>query len=162
MVLGAVSAPSLMGNFAAKEAAMDMSAPRSGEPAEALMDAAEDQSVYHTVETESAINEDGKSAANPAEKPVTSAVPGNSAETPTYSEKPETTLYVGELLLEGPVEMLDEYEGAASSDGNVTYLVPAAVFADVLELLETEKPVGYAYTAGTPDAELGRIIVQSN
>ena len=160
VVLGAVSAPSLMGNFSTKEAAADMSAPRNGAPTEALMDAVEDSCEYYA--GDSAVVAQSKSESAPAEKPAASAVPGNPAEVFTYGGAFDAELYVGELILERPLKMLEEYKGAVCSDGTVTYLVNAGVFTEVFNLLETEKPVGYHYTAGNPDAELGKIIVQSN
>ena len=162
VVLGAVSAPSLMGNFAPKsDAAMEIAYARDTVPSEALMDAVEDQSVHYVTDADSAIKTESKTEASMAE-PAPGAAPGNPAEVPTSGEKPKVELYVGELILEGSLEMLEKYNGTACSDGTVVYLLPSDVFADMLELLEKEKPVGYAYTAGTPDAERGRIVVQSN
>ncbi len=159
VVLGAVSAPSLMGNFSAKESAADVSVPRNAAPAEAMMDAVDDQYMYST---ESSVEAQGKAETAPAEKPVASTAPDNSAKNFTCGEAFNPEHYVGELILEGPLKILEVHEGAACSDGTVTYLVPAEVFAEVFNLLEAEKPVGYYYTAGNPNAELGKIIVQSN
>ena len=163
VLLGAVSAPSLMGNFSAtKDASPEMAYTRNDNASETLMDAVEDQSVYYTAEIESAIKDHSKAEVAPAEKPVTSAVPDGPAEAPTYGEYPNAERYVGLLILEGPLEMLKEYEGTACSDGTVTYLVPSEVFDGVFNLLEAEKPVGYYCAAGNPNAELGKIVVQSN
>ena len=156
VLLGAVSFPSLMGNFTAKEdAAMDMSYARENAPAEAIMDMGDPESAYCT---EAEFQTQSKPQAPCAGEDGTEA-PGA---IPAPSAAPETVLYVGELVLEDTLDLLNEYEGAACSDGTVTYLVPADAFADVLKLLETEKPVGYIYTAGIPDAQLGKITVQSN
>ncbi len=163
VVLGAVSAPSLMGNVAHKNAApesADMAYARNDIAAEAVMDVAEDQHVYYM--EDSAVIEQSKAEFAPAEQPVASAAPGNPAEVFTYGEAFNPELYVGQLILEGALELLEEYEGASCSNGTVTYLVPTEVFAQVFNLLEAEKPVGYYYTAGNPDAELGKIVAPSN
>ena len=159
VVLGAVSAPSLMGNFTTKESAptLDMAYARNDNAAEALMDAVEDQSVYYGTNTDSAV----KAEASMTE-PAPSTAPGNPAEIPTSGEKPNVEPYVGELILEGSLEMLKQYNGTACSDGTVTYIVSADVFAEILKELEASKPVGYGYAAGNPDAQLGKITIQSN
>lgn len=160
VLLGAVSFPSLMGNFTAKsEADMDMPQARENSFADAVMDmAAEAEYSYGAADG----SQNKPQAPAEAEKPVGSASQ-NEPGAPAPSSAPEEAFcVVGELVLEGMLDVLKEYEGAACSDGTVTYLVPADVFADVLELLEAEKPVGYSYTAGVPDAELGKITVQSN
>ena len=169
VVLGAVSAPSLMGNFAAKDAAMemDMSYARNDSLAECQMDTVMEEEVYYSVDADgSSVKAEAKPEMAPAAEPVpstaTSTAPRDPAEIPTASEPTDLTLYVGELLLEQPLDMLKQYSGAACSDGTVTYLVSADEFAEILKVLEAEKPVGYAYTAGVPDAQLGRIVVQSN
>ena len=170
VVLGAVSAPSLTGNFAHKAAApesADMAYARNDNAAEAVMDmVAPQDSAYNYSATEEMYTETAEKSTShemaPAEKPAASSAPGSPAEIPTCDEKPNVELYVGELILEEPLEILKEYEGIACSDGTATYLVPAEVFSGVFNLLETEKPVGYAYTAGNPDAELGKIVAPIN
>ena len=155
VLLGAVSFPALMGNFSASEkAGMDMAYARDtapAAPAEAVMDMVHAESEHHTNKAESQTQS----------KPTVPAA-GDPGSKPVSSTDAQAALYVGELVLESQLDVLKEYEGAACSDGTVTYLVPANVFADVLHLLETEKPVGYSYTAGTPDAALGKIVVPSN
>ena len=173
VVLGAVSAPSLLGNFNATkaESMADMAYALEDSVAEVAMDQAMPQaSAYVTGEemdtktgTKDSVKEEApaESVSEPEHQYSTTA-PQNPAENFTYGEKPKAELYVGELILEGPLEMLEGYEGAACSDGTVTYIVSADVFAEVLKVLEAEKPVGYVYTAGTPDAPQGKIIAQSN
>ena len=165
VVLGAVSAPSLMGNFSRKDAvaeSADMAYARNdSSPSEALMDVAEDQAVYYVTDADSAFKAQSKAETAPA-VPAPSSEPGNPAESPVSSEKPKVGLYVGELILEGMLPALESCEGAASSDGTVTYLVSADLFAEILKELEASKPVGYSYLAGTSDAQLGKIVVQSN
>lgn len=174
VVLGAVSAPSLLGNFTHKnadaesadmiyaledsvaEVAMDQAMPQASayvQSEEMDAKAAEKGSVKEDAPAESVFETEYQHSATTA--------PQNPAEVPTYGE-PKAELYVGELILEGPLKMLEGYQGVACSDGTVTYIVSADVFAEVLKVLEAEKPVGYVYTAGTPDAPQGKIIVQSN
>ena len=178
VVLGAVSAPSLLGNFNATkaESMADMAYAREDSLAEVAMDQAMDQvmpqaSAYTeseemdaNTEAKGSVKEEAPTEAvsEPEYQHSAATAPQNPAENPTYGEKPKAELYVGELILEGPLEMLEESEGAACSDGTVTYLVSADLFAEVLKVLEAEKPVGYTYTAGSADAQLGKIIVQSN
>lgn len=174
VVLGAVSAPSLLGNFSATKsetadmapAAFDTVADMAVEAESYSIDMAQEDSInYATADQDASYN------TSPAE-PVPSAEVKTSTSTAPYdpvgnvpspSEEPETgeALYVGILMLEGQLESLTGQEGAASSDGTVTYIVTADVFAEVLKELETEKPVGYAYTALSSDAQRGKIIVQS-
>ena len=165
VVLGAVSAPSLMGNFSRKDAvaeSADMAYARNdSSPSEALMDVAEDQAVYYVTDADSAIKAQSKTETAPA-APAPSSEPGNPAEIPVSDEKPNMELYVGELILEGMLPALESCEGSVSSDGTVTYLVSADLFAEILKELEASKPVGYSYLAGTSDAQLGKIVVQSN
>lgn len=167
VVLGAVSAPSLMGNFAPKkDAAMEMAYAR--DDADAVMDMlhaeccedsktsvqAERDINYEETPAELAPGEDYEySVTTKPHEPLTNI--------PVPSAAPEEEPYVGELILDGMLETLSGQEGAASSDGTVTYLVSADVFAEVLQVLELEKPVGYVYTAGNPNASRGKIIVQS-
>ena len=180
VVLGAVSAPSLMGNFAQKSAVAedaDMAYAVQDSltaEAEAVMDQAMPQaSAYAETEVQKAdaVAEENTSTKGNAPAESTADTEVGDASDPhcvtgsaAPSEVPETDVerYAGILILEGPLAMLDKYEGAACSDGTVTYLVPAGVFAEVFSLLEAEKPVGYGYAAGNPDAELGKIVVQSN
>lgn len=167
VVLGAVSAPSLMGNFAPKkDAAMEMAYAR--DDADAVMDMLQTECCEDSktsVQAERDVN---------YEEPPAELVPGEDYEysvttkphepltnIPVPSAAPEEEPYVGELILDGMLETLSGQEGAASSDGTVTYLVSADVFAEVLQVLELEKPVGYVYTAGNPNASRGKIIVQS-
>ena len=184
VVLGAVSAPSLMGNFAHKNAVAedaDMAYIRNDDTAEmaVVADMAEADSSYaieHSKTSESkaetqlaepapgeALDQKGENSApyDPNDNvPAPSTAP--QADNPVSSKPPKERVYVGILLLEGTLDSLSGQEGSVSNDGTVTYLVSADVFAEVLKVLEAEKPVGYAYTAGTPDAPLGKIIVQSN
>lgn len=177
VVLGAVSAPSLLGNFnATKSADMANMAPAAFDIA---ADSALESESYNIVAQEDSINyttadQSTNYDPSPAE-PVPSADmqittssspydPVKNGNPPSPSEEPETgeELYVGILMLEGPLESLTGQEGAASSDGTATYIVTADIFAAVLKELEAEKPVGYAYTAGNSNAQRGKIIVQSN
>ena len=177
VVLGAVSAPSLMGNFAQKSAVAedaDMAYSVSDTVADAAMVMEVPQaSAYAETEVQEAdaVAEENTSTKGNAPAESTADTEVGDASDPhcvtgsaAPSEVPETDVehYAGILILEGPLAMLDKYEGAACSDGTVTYLVPAGVFAEVFSLLEAEKPVGYGYAAGNPDAELGKIVVQSN
>ena len=171
VVLGAVSAPSLMGNFSAKDAAApgsaDMAYSMNDANAEAVMDM---ETAYVTAGTE----EDGSATAEKSSKPEAPAESSFETEvgsdpncvigSTAPSEAPETDVerYMGILILESSLPMLEKYEGAACSDGTVTYLVSAEQFDEVFRLLEAEKPVGYGYTAGNPDAQWGKITVQSN
>ena len=180
VVLGAVSAPSLMGNFSRKDAvaeSADMAYARNdSSPSEALMDVAEDQAVYYVTDADSAIKAESKTEASPSapspsvapESPASEPAPDTKGEfTPGYDPAEDTLenaiqAYVGKLILEGMLPALESCEGAVSSDGTVTYLVSADLFTEILKELEASKPVGYSYLAGTPDAQLGKIVVQSN
>lgn len=170
VVLGAVSAPSLTGNFAAKDAALDMDMSYAADSAgmEYQMETAAKDSVYYSVETETKAQNNPEcspaeqSAPNAKDAAAPSATPQDPAGVSVTKAESDVERYVGVLLLEGPLDALAQYEGAACSDGTVVYLVSADEFASVFELLEAEKPVGYGYAAGNPDAQLGKIVVQSN
>ena len=169
VVLGAVSAPSLMGNFAHKNAVAEDA------------DMAEADSSYAIEHSKTSENKAESQPAEPAPSeasdqkvgnsapydpndnvPAPSTAPQDPADDSVSSKPPKERAYVGVLILEGMLDSLSGQEGAVSNDGTVTYLVSADVFAEVLKVLEAEKPVGYTYTAGSADAQLGKIIVQSN
>lgn len=161
VVLGAVSIPSLTGSVTmTKDAATeDMAYARaeSEAPTEACLDQVDADSIpvpsadhsygYLTDAEDSAVK---NATSSPEAELVVSE--------PTSGE----LIYVGRLLLDGPLELLENCESAVDSDGTVTYLVSADLFAQVLALLETENPVGYTYTAGESDAQWGIILLQSN
>ena len=150
VVLGAVSAPSLLGNFSATKADNDAMAYTADC---AMPEMAEDDS--RTDADHYGMNTNSEVEDSPAE------MPAPSAQTEVKNSAP-LHFYVGELVLEEMLDALENCEGAASSDGTVTYLVSAELFDAILQELEDNKPVGYSYTAGDASAELGRIIVQSN
>lgn len=169
VVLGAVSAPSLMGNFAHKNAAAedaDMAVVADMAIAAEMAEADSSYAIEHSKTSEN-LDTAEVQIAEPAPGETSDQKAGNSApydpndNVPAPSTAPEEEAYVGVLLLEGMLDSLSGQEGAASSDGTVTYLVSVDVFAEVLKVLEAEKPVGYVYTAGSADAQLGKIIVQS-
>lgn len=171
VVLGAVSAPSLLGNFntAKNESMADMAYARDDSSAEVVMDMVKEECAEDSM-TSAQAERDIEIVETPAEPApseeiqytVTTAPQKPAEDIPSPSTAPEEAPYVGELILEGMLETLSGQEGAASSDGTVTYIVPADLFIEVYKELEEKKPVGYFYTAGNPGASRGKIIVQSN
>lgn len=173
VVLGAVSVPSLTGNFARKSAdSADMNYAVFDKAAEVAMET-ENYSINMT-QTDSVCYDEEEQTALEDAVPAESALSGEkySASTapyiPTKDGDPSSAdlqsgeeRYVGVLTLEGMLESLSGQEGAASSDGTATYIVTADIFAEVLKELEAEKPVGYSYTALSDDAQWGKIIVQN-
>lgn len=182
VALGAASVPSLLGNSGMTKAesadadvAYDMVA-----VADAVMDhpvanqskgtAAESEAYFDQAEDGLAYEETTADTVA-GEEPVQPSMQEVSAGASAPDQAPEASApgdanygyqsYVGVLVLEGPVQFLKRHEGAACSDGTVTYLLPAGEFATLLAQLEEHKEVGYAYTAGVPDATLGKVIVQS-
>lgn len=173
VVLGAVSAPSLMGNFSAKDAAEPERADMAYSVSDAAKDAMDSDAIqYAAAEAEEDFTVTAEKSSKP-EAPAESALEtqaGNASDphcvtgdlAPSDAPQTDVERYTGILILEGHLKILDQYEGAACSDGTVTYLVSAEEFAAVFELLETKKPVGYGYAAGNPDAQQGKIIAPSN
>lgn len=176
VVLGAVSAPSLTGNSNATKSAddadrapalFDSVADVAMEAESYSIDMAQEESFDYTVVSQDNYETSPAEPVPSADVQITTSSspydPVKNGNLPSPSEAPETgeERYVGILMLEGPLESLAGQEGVASSDGTVTYIVTADIFAAVLKELEAEKPVGYAYTAGNADAQRGKIIVQS-
>lgn len=182
VALGAASVPSLLGNsgmtkaesadadvafdnVAVADAVMDYSVANQSKgtaaESEAYFDQAEDGLAYEETAADTAADEE------PLQPPMQEVSAGASApdQAPEPSSPGEANYgyqnYVGVLILEGQVKFLKRHEGVASSDGTVTYLLPAGEFATLLAQLEEHKEVGYAYTAGTADSTLGKVIVQS-
>ena len=141
VVMGAVSVPSLQGNFAPKAEA-DMAPPAAEMSADYAL---ADETHYGAK----------------AQSNNTADIPAEDMKPSAPSAAPETADYVGVLVLEEIPDSLSGYEGVVCSDGTVTYILTADQFDTLLQELEESKPVGYFYTAGNAEAELGKIIVQS-